>query len=99
MDKIPQPPSRTRNLGITGITALTGCVSLVVIFVALLIGLTIDQIIGRRGLATICLLVLSVPLSLYLMIQLALYLVKQIPPPTPGPTTTRRKTFYEEKEE
>ena len=99
MEEKPKNSSRTRNLGITGITALTGCVSLVVIFVALLIGLTIDQMIGQQGLATICLLVLSIPVSLYLMIRMALYLVKQIPPPTPGPTTTRRKSFYEEKEE
>jgi hypothetical protein len=99
MHQEPNTPSRTRNLGITGITALTGCVSLVIIFVALFIGLWLDGLLGLRGPATICLLVLSVPVSLYLMIQIALRLVKQIPPPKPTQKTTSRKSFYEEKEE
>lgn len=38
---------------------------------------------GQRGPATLCLLVLSVPLSLYIMIRMALGLVKQLPPPVP----------------
>lgn len=99
MNDTPKTPSRTRNLGITGITALTGCVSLVVIFVALFIGLSLDSLFGWRGEGTICLLILSVPISLYLMIRIALFLVKQISPPTPSQTTTGRKSFYEEKEE
>ena len=99
MNEQPKTPSRTRNLGITGITALTGCVSLVIIFVALFIGLWLDGLLGLNGPMTICLLVLSVPISLFVMIQLALRLVKQIPPPTLAQKTTSRKSFYEEKEE
>ncbi len=77
-------PSRSRNLTITGITALTGCVALIVVMVALFAGLWIDSLLGRRGPATICLLVLSVPLSLYLMVRIALALVKEIQPPVPA---------------
>jgi len=98
MEEKPKGPSRTRNLGITGITALTGCVSLVIIFVALFIGLTIDRLLGVRGPATICLLVLSVPVSLFLMIQIALRLVQQVEPST-AQKKTSRTSFYEEKEE
>lgn len=56
--------------------------SLVVIMTALLLGLWLDSLLGQRGPATICLLVLSVPVSLYLMLMIALRLVKQIEPPT-----------------
>lgn len=99
MDDTPKNPSRSRNLGITGITALTGCISLVIIFVALFIGLTIDRLLGTRGPATICLLVLSVPVSLFLMIQIALRLVRQVEPPKPAQKKTSRQSLYEEKEE
>lgn len=74
-------PSRLKNLGIVGITALTGFIAVVVVIVALIVGLWIDAQIGRRGPATICLLVASVPVSLFLMIRLALGLVKMLPPP------------------
>jgi ABC-type protease/lipase transport system fused ATPase/permease subunit len=99
MEEQPIDPSRTRNLGITGITALTGCISLVIIFVALFIGLTIDRLLGVRGPATICLLVLSVPVSLFLMIQVALRLVRQVEPSSLVQKKTSQKSFYGEKEE
>lgn len=89
--------TRTRNLTITGITALTGCVALIVVMVALAAGLWIDNVLGRRGPATICLLVLSVPLSLYLMVWIALTLVKQIQLPTPAKSS--RFIAQDEKEE
>lgn len=74
-------PSRLRNLTIVGITALTGLVAVAVIMGALIAGLWIDAQLGQRGPATICLLVASVPISLFLMIWMALGLVKQLPPP------------------
>jgi hypothetical protein len=94
-----RPPSRTRNLSITGITALTGCVTLTVIAIALITGLWIDSFIGRRGPATICLLVLSIPVSLYLMTRMALTLVGQIQPNVPPQQQRSKKLFYDEKEE
>lgn len=69
---------RAHNLTITGIAALTGFVSLAVVLVALVVGLWIDGLLGRRGPATICLLVASVPVSLYLMIRIALGLVGRL---------------------
>lgn len=90
-------PSRTRNLTITGITALTGCVALIVVMVALFAGLWIDSLLGRRGPATICLLVSSVPVSLYLMVRIALTLVKQIQPS--APVKNSRLIVQDEKEE
>jgi hypothetical protein len=78
-----QQPSRIKNLTIVGITALAGLVTVVVIMTALILGLWVDAQIGTRGPATICFLVASVPVSLYLMFRMVLGLVKHIPPPTP----------------
>jgi hypothetical protein len=91
-------PSRLKNLTIVGITALTGFIAVGVIVVALIAGLWIDAQIGQRGPATICLLVASVPISLYLMIRLALGLVKQLPPPTVPRETTFMAASHEEEE-
>ena len=71
-------PSRTKNLGIAGISALTGCVSLIIILGALFIGIWVDSLLGTRGIGVITLLILSVPVSLFLMLRLALFLVKRI---------------------
>jgi magnesium-transporting ATPase (P-type) len=74
-------PSRIKNLGIAGISALTGCVSLIVVLGALLLGLWVDSFLGHdTRIATLCLLVASVPLSLLLMVRMALGLVRQIEP-------------------
>lgn len=78
-----KPPSRVKNLTLAGISALTGVVTLVIVTVALIIGLWIDSRFGVRGPFTILSLAASVPISLYLMIRMALGLVKHITPPTP----------------
>lgn len=77
-------PSRTKNLGLAALVALTGFVSLMIIFIALFLGLWLDNQMGQRGLATICLLALSVPINLYVMVRIALGLTKrmQLPPLT-----------------
>jgi type III secretory pathway component EscR len=72
--------SRTKNLTFAGLSALTGCVSLVIVVVALLVGLYIDSRLGQRGPATICLVTLSVPISLFVMVKIALTLIGQIQP-------------------
>lgn len=77
---VKDKPPRIKNLSIAGISALTGCVSLIVVLGALFLGLWLDSQLGQRGPATICSLVGSVPISLYLMIRIALTLVKRIEP-------------------
>jgi len=72
---------RLKNLGIVGITALSGFVTVALVVAALIVGLWLDSLLGVRGPATICLLIASVPLSLALMIWLTLTLVKLLPPP------------------
>lgn len=73
-----KPAVRAKNLGWAGISALTGCVALIIIILALFIGLWFDSLLGQRGPATVCLLVLSAPISLFVMLRIALYMVKRI---------------------
>jgi len=89
-------PSRGKNLSITALVALTGFVSLAVIIGALLLGLWIDSLMGQRGPATICILIASVPVSLFLMMKMALALVGRI---QPQPIIKTQSHQNEEKEE
>ena len=70
--------SRLKNLGLAGIAALTGFIALTIVIVALMLGLWLDARLGQRGPATVCLLVLSVPFSLFVMVRIALALVSHI---------------------
>lgn len=69
---------RIKNLSLAGIAALTGCVAVIVILGALLLGLWLDSRTGRSGIAVVCTLILSAPLSLFLMTTLALAIVGRI---------------------
>ena len=77
---------RISNLAIAAISALTGFIALFIAFAALSLGLWIDGMIGQRGPATVCLLVVSVPFSLFIMIRIALGLVKWFTPKPHQPT-------------
>lgn len=94
-----QQPSRLKNIGIVGIAALTGFIALVIIMVALLAGLWLDSLIGQRGPATVCLLVLSVPVSLYVMVRIALMLVRHIEISVPNSHVEGSHTLSDEKED
>lgn len=71
-------PSRIKNVSIAGILALTGCLNILIALGALFIGLWIDRQTGQRGIATVCLVAASAPISIFLMVRLALTLVKQL---------------------
>jgi hypothetical protein len=63
---------------LAAVAAQAGCVTIIIIVAALLVGLWLDAQAGRRGLFTIGLLVLSVPFTLFLMVRIALGAVNRI---------------------
>lgn len=67
-----------RNLALAAVAAQAGCVTVVIIAAALIAGMWLDAQSGRRGLFTVGLLVCSVPLTLFLMVRIALSSVKRI---------------------
>jgi hypothetical protein len=89
-----QRPSRIKNLSYAALAGQAGCASIVLIFIALFAGLWLDHQFGLRGPFTIGLLLLSIPISLFAMVRLALGMVKQIQPPPPK--RTRKDTTAEE---
>jgi MFS family permease len=77
----PKPPSRARNLSYATIAGSAGCMILIGVIGALLIGMWIDAQLGWRGPCTVGLVVLSAPISLYIVVRIVLGLVAQIQPP------------------
>lgn len=75
-------PSRSQRLIVAQLTAFTSCAALGVIFIAFVIGMLIDNALGQRGPATLCLVIVSIPITLYLMVKIALWLVRRVQPTT-----------------
>lgn len=73
--------SRSQNLANAALAGQAGCVSLIIIIIALLIGIWLDRQFNQRGPCTVGMLVLSVPFSLYAMVKIALEMVAKIAPP------------------
>lgn len=71
-------------LALTSLVSQIGCVTLVIVFGALLAGLGLDKLLGTRPLFTVLLLVGSVPVSMFLVVRIALSAAAQLnqPPPT-----------------
>lgn len=79
-NKQPSVQVRVRNLGFAVIAGQAGCATLIIVIGALLIGLWLDSQMGQRGPFTFGLLILSVPLSLYVMMRIALAAINRIDP-------------------
>jgi hypothetical protein len=73
-----------RNLILASVAGQVGCTTVVLLVGALLLGLWLDSLIGIKGLCTITLLLLSVPLSLTLVLRMALRAARAIQPPVQG---------------
>lgn len=76
-----EPIARTANLGYAAVAGQAGCFTLAITLIALFIGLWLDSRFGVRGPFTIGLLVLSVPLSLFIMLRIAMGAIRRISPP------------------
>ncbi|MFN3741982.1 MAG: AtpZ/AtpI family protein [Anaerolineales bacterium] len=71
------------NLTLASVAGQVGCLTLVVIFVALIGGLWLDKSLGTRPLFTILLLVGSVPITLFLMFRIVKAATERIKPVLP----------------
>lgn len=68
------------NLTLASIAGQVGCLTLVIIFVALFAGLWLDRYLDTKPLFTIVLLVGSVPVTLYLMFRVVRVATSRIKP-------------------
>jgi magnesium-transporting ATPase (P-type) len=83
------------NLTLVGIVSQVGCVTLVIIIAALLLGLYIDQRFNTRPWFTIGLIVVSIPVSLVLMIVIVRAAMKKMKIETPLKTKQEKKNLGE----
>lgn len=76
MDK--KNPSRIKNSALVGISTLTGIVGLIIVLGALILGLQIGNEHEQRGIIVVCFVAASAPLSLAVMVTLALGIMKRL---------------------
>ncbi len=93
-----QKPSYTKNLAFVTLAGQAGCASLVLIFIALFAGLALDAHFHLRGPFTIGLLILSVPISLFAMVRIALGMIRKITPPPPVVGQPRENVSHTEED-
>ena len=81
-------PYYSRNLALAGSLSQVGCVTVFIIIIALLLGLWLDNLLGTRPILTIVSLLVSIPVSLYSVVRIALSAAARFQSPedleTPG---------------
>ena len=81
-DQEPQPDKKqyALNLTLAGFAGQVGFLTLVIIIAALIGGLWLDRTLGTKPLFTILILLASVPVTIFVMFQVAMGFVKRIKP-------------------
>lgn len=92
----PKMSRKAKNLSLAALAALAGVASVVIIFTALILGMWIDAVLNYRGLFTIILLVLSVPVSLYTMLKIVMGSLDRITLPAPHDDEKQRAPDVED---
>jgi hypothetical protein len=71
---------------------LSGFLAVLITFVALFAGLWLDHLTGQRATFTVIMLVVSVPVSLFVMLNIVIEMVRRIVPQVPIPTVPLQHT-------
>ncbi len=67
-----RPEGVARNLALAGMLSQVGCVTVVIVVGALLVGLWLDSLFKARPLFTLVFLLASIPVSVYALVRVAL---------------------------
>ncbi|NOR81981.1 MAG: hypothetical protein GQ526_00625 [Ardenticatenales bacterium] len=70
-DSDPPRPSGAIGIALASTVSQVGCVTVVVVIGALLLGLWLDSLLGTRPLLTIAFVLASIPVSLYSVVRIA----------------------------
>jgi F0F1-type ATP synthase assembly protein I len=73
----------TYGLALASVVSQIGCVTIVVVIGALVVGLGLDRVFDSRPLFTILFVLGSIPVSLFLLVRIALSTAAQLAPPSP----------------
>lgn len=99
MEHKPPTPDYARNLALAAVAGQSGCVTIVVIVLALFAGMFLDSKLDMHPVFTIGLVIASVPVSLYVMIRMMLSSISAInltpssgaPRSASSPATTQKE--------
>jgi len=72
-----RPEEVARNLALAGMISQVGCVTVVIVVGALLGGLWVDSLFNTKPLFTVLFTILSIPVSVYSLVRVALSTVAQ----------------------
>ncbi|MGB9668902.1 MAG: AtpZ/AtpI family protein [Anaerolineales bacterium] len=67
----------TANLKLTAVAGQVGCLTLLIVFVALFLGIYLDRLLGTKPVFLIMLVLGSAPISLFLTYKIALNAAKK----------------------
>lgn len=87
--------TRVKNLSLAAVAGQAGCVTVMIVFAALLLGFWLDARLNQQGLCLFGTLVASVPVSLFMMLRIALGAIRRITPQavdfqiSPAPSQTK----------
>lgn len=89
MTKSGQKPEQDRSenalkMAIAGVVGQVGCLTLVIITIALIVGLWLDNQLQTRPLFTLIFILGSIPVTLYLMVRLVLAVAPKLEMSTTG---------------
>ncbi|MGH2521253.1 MAG: AtpZ/AtpI family protein [Anaerolineales bacterium] len=80
------------NLTLASLAGQVGCLTLVIIVVALLGGLWLDNWLKTRPIFTLLLVIGSMPIALFIMYRVALSAIARIKPAAKGPPAKEEKS-------
>jgi hypothetical protein len=75
------PQQRIKNLSYAAVAGQSGCATVLIIFGALFAGFWLDARLGQDGLCIFGMLILSIPVSLVVMLTIAMNAIARITPP------------------
>jgi hypothetical protein len=99
MSKEQKQSVRLTNMAFAVAASQAGCFSLVIVLIALFVGIWLDSQFQVKGPFTIGVLIVSVPISLFVMVRIALGSVKNIAPPPPKKNSQSNRSTYSEEED
>ena len=73
-----RPEGIAKNLALAGMLSQLGCVTVVIVVGALLIGVWMDSVFNTRPVFIVVFLLLSIPVSLYSLVRVALSTAAQL---------------------
>ncbi len=75
------PGEYFRNVSAAVVAGQSGCMTVIIVFVALFAGLWLDATLGTRPAFTLVLTLLSIPVSLVVMVYTVLDMTSRMTPP------------------